>query len=221
MSEKQKQVDWPTCQLMLVIEPGAGARERLRAAFEVCQASAVLIRPKAGQKLGAGEVKPLVDLSQDQGAAAILMDDAELARTLRADGVHLAPDSQASPVTSQQIAAARAVLGADAIIGVEAGQSRHAAMEAGETGASYVAFGVDQRTDRQTRDDMVAWWAEIFEVPCVVLDVDTVAEASRGNADGADFVALTLPEDLDALGTLVGDVDCVLMLGGETAEGAR
>ena len=64
-------VDWPTCQLMLVIEPGPGARERLTAALQAADVQAVLIKPKPGDQLGAGEVKPLVDLAQEIGRAHV------------------------------------------------------------------------------------------------------------------------------------------------------
>ncbi len=39
--------------------------------------------------LEAGSAKPLIDMAQKADAAALLVGDAELARTLRADGVHL------------------------------------------------------------------------------------------------------------------------------------
>lgn len=211
MAEKHKNVEWPPCQLMLTIEPGAGARSRLEAALEAATVAAVLIRPKAGDRLGAGEVKPLVDLAQDQGAVAILHDDAQLAKTLRADGVHLPPGLPGGSDVRERIAAARSILGGSASIGADAGTSRHAAMEAGEAGAEYVAFGDAGGTDecRRRRDELIAWWAAIFEVPCVALDMHTVEDVERADVDGADFAALTLPnrsaEDITALVGSIGE----------------
>jgi thiamine-phosphate pyrophosphorylase len=215
MAKAKKQnpsdVDWPACQLMLVIEPGPGARERLKAAFEQATVSAILIRPKSGDQLGAGEVKPLVDLAQDQGAAAILFDNVELAKTLRADGVHLL----AGLSVREQVAAARAELGVDASIGVDAGASRHAAMEAGEAGAEYVAFGITQASAdaRAERDALIAWWGEIFEVPCVALDLQTADDVEAADHNGADFAGLIigLDQTLDAVMQLVGDADMRLL----------
>ena len=187
-------VDWPNCQLMLVIEPGPGARERLTAALQAADVQAVLIKPKPGDQLGAGEVKPLVDLAQDQGAAAILFEDADLAKTLRADGIHVAPGLS----VRERVTAARAVLGTDASIGVDAGTSRHYAMEAGEAGADYVAFGAaDGSTEARTqRDELIQWWAEIFEVPCVALDLADADAVERADHLGADFAALSLPAQM-------------------------
>ena len=211
MADKKKDVDWPPCQLMLTIEPGAGSRARLQAAFAAAEVTAVLIRPKPGDKLGAGEVKPLVDLVQDQGAVAILYGDALLAKTLRADGVHLPPGLD----VRERIAEARGVLGEAASIGSDAGTSRHAAMEAGEAGAEYVAFGDVDGTDesRARRDELVAWWASIFEVPCVALDVRSLEDVERADSDGADFVALTLPAgSIEDVAGLVGKISARLAL---------
>ncbi len=206
-------VDWPACQLMLVIEPGPGARERLQAALQQATVSAVLIRPKPGDQLGAGEVKPLVDLAQDQGAAAILFENVELTKTLRADGVHI----PAGLDVRTQVAAARAVLGPEASIGVDAGASRHAAMEAGEAGAEYVAFGITQMSEdaHAERDALIAWWGEIFEVPCVALDLQTADEVETADHDGADFAGLVirLDQSVDDVMQLVGDADMRLLRG--------
>ena len=59
-------------------------------------------------------------------------------------------------------------------------------MTAGEAGADYVGFSGVVRDD----DDgsIVAWWASLFEVPCVALDELPEAEARRLVLDGADFV---------------------------------
>ena len=208
---KAAEIDWPACQLMLVIEPGPGALERLRGAFEQGTVAAVLIRPKGGDELGAGEVKPLVDLAQDQGAAAILFDNAELAKILRADGVHV----PAGLSVREQVVAARAVLGDEASIGVDAGASRHAAMEAGEAGAEYVAFGAISNSDeaRTLRDELVAWWADIFEVPCVALDLVTVDDVVTAHRIGADFAGLIISAAVPVAGVmkLVGDADMALL----------
>ena len=219
MGAKDKDVDWPACQLMLVIEPGPGARERLRAALEAATVAAVLIRPKPGDQLGAGEVKPLVDLAQDQGAAAILFEDIDLVKVLRADGVHV----PAGLNVREHVEAARAVLGADASVGVDAGTSRHQAMEAGEAGAEYVAFGVVADTDegRAERDALVAWWADIFEIPCVALDLRTSDEVAAASRMGADFAGLSLDRSrsADEVAELVGAADMALMQADAGAEG--
>jgi thiamine-phosphate pyrophosphorylase len=66
----------------------------------------------------------------------------------------------------------------------------------------------------------VSWWSDIFEVPCVTLDVLSADEVAVAESDGADFVALTLPAgaSIDHVMKLVGDVDTVLNLGNSKGE---
>jgi thiamine-phosphate pyrophosphorylase len=182
------------CQLYVVIEAGDAAPERLAAAFGAADLASVLIVPPAGRPLDAAAARPLIEVAQRRGAAALVATDARLARSLGADGVHLG--SPADPGDAYQ--AARAILGPSGVIGVDPGISRHDAMTLAETGADYIAFGApahlkDRDKARTRRDELVAWWAEIFQVPCVAFDVETAQEADALAAAGVDFVAVTLP----------------------------
>jgi thiamine-phosphate pyrophosphorylase len=66
-------------------------------------------------------------------------------------------------------------------------------MTAGEMGADYVMFGEPQGGARTmslaSLAERVAWWAEIFETPCVAYAdrIDAVGALAEA---GADFVAL-------------------------------
>lgn len=157
--------------------------------------SAVLIMPPPGKDLDAG-IAPLVEAAQKRDVAVLLYADAHLTRTLRADGVHLPPSEQ--PMAA--FAEARDILGTRAMIGADAGFMRHDAMELGEAGAAYIAFGLLPGIDREDaaarREDLVSWWSEIFEVPCVAMNIDDPDEAAALAAAGADFVALKLPPDM-------------------------
>jgi thiamine-phosphate pyrophosphorylase len=104
-------------------------------------------------------------------------------------------------------------LGSGAVIGIDAGLSRHDAMTLAEAGADYIAFGApahlqDRDKARARRDDLVDWWAAIFEVACVALDVESPPEARQLAAAGADFIGVTLPAGLAAAPTraLVADM---------------
>ena len=182
------------CQLYVVIEAGDAAPERLAAAFGAADLASVLIVPPTGRPLDAAAARPLIEVAQRRGAAALVATDARLARSLGADGVHLG--SPADPGDAYQ--AARAILGPSGVIGVDPGISRHDAMTLAEAGADYIAFGApahlkDRDKARTRRDELVAWWAEIFQVPCVAFDVETAQEADALAAAGVDFVAVTLP----------------------------
>lgn len=199
-------------QIYLVAEVGPTLAERLTAALEAVPLATVLLLPPAGATLAAAEVKPLVEAIQAKGVAALLADDAALARTVRADGVHLSAglDVQA------RFEEAREILGTRYIVGVEVaaptvadGEAdvRHQAMTLGEAGAEYVAFseaaslapgenGTGGQSEAQPGDallDLIDWWSEIFEVPCVGFVASTPAEAVHLAEAGAEFVAVRLP----------------------------
>ena len=131
--------------------------------------SIACLRLPAQARLGA-----LVDLAQSRGVAVVLEGEPELARRLGADGVHLADGAG--------YAAARRTLGDQAIVGVHCGTSRHAAMEAGDAGADYVAFDPDL--------ELVAWWAELMVVPLVAEIGDDLDRAAAFAAAGAEFICL-------------------------------
>lgn len=186
------------CRLMLLVQSGARAGEQLAAALEAADIASVVIAADT-----ADAAKPLVAAAQKAGAAALLARDAQLARTLKADGVHLPVGA-----TEADYEEARNILGQRFIVGADAGRSRDAAMRLGEAGVEYIGFGIpefvgDTDSARARQLDLVQWWAEIFEVPCVALDVAAAPDAEALARAGADFIAVRLapgmtPEDVRA-----------------------
>jgi thiamine-phosphate pyrophosphorylase len=192
---------------MLLVQSGPHALEQLAAAFEVADIASVIIEADT-----ADQAKPLVAAAQKVGAAALLASDAKLARTLKADGVHLPVGA-----TEADYKEAREILGQRFIIGADAGRSRDAAMHLGEAGAEYIGFGIpefvgDMETARARRLDLIEWWAEIVEVPCVALDVETAPDAEALARAGADFVAVRLASQMtpDDVRTAVRDYAAAL-----------
>lgn len=180
-------------QLFLVVETGLSALDRLIAALAAAPVASVLIVAPAGQALEPALTEALVECAQSRGAAALLFEDAELAQRLAADGVHLPHGRDIEELYHS----ARRTVGPDAIVGVQAEASRHDAMTLAEAGADYVAFGIptgvhDSEAARERRLELVEWWAEIFDIPCVALDVETAEDAALLAQAGADFVGVRL-----------------------------
>lgn len=129
-------------------------------------------------------LRPIV---QAHGTAFILNDRPDLAAELGCDGVHVGQEDAS-------YALARAAL-PDGIVGVTCHDSRHLAMEAGEAGADYVAFGAFFPT--QTKEpktsagiELLEWWAHTMVVPVVAIGGITVTNAPALIAAGADFLAV-------------------------------
>jgi thiamine-phosphate pyrophosphorylase len=180
-------------RLYVVTEAGSAA-PAVAVVLETVDVAALLITPAAGAPLDTPAARPLVELAQAKGVAVLIEADAALARTLRADGVHL----PWSKDVMARYGEAREILGGRFIVGADAGRFRHDAMSLGEASADYVGFGIPRHVeDRDAasarRRELVAWWAEIFEVPCVAFDVDSLQDAAELAAAGADFVALRMP----------------------------
>ncbi|MFZ1988403.1 MAG: thiamine phosphate synthase [Alphaproteobacteria bacterium] len=131
----------------------------------------------------------LMPIVRAAGAAFLINDRADLAAKLGADGAHIGQDDMSYEE-------ARAFLGEDKILGVTAHNSRHLAMEAADKGADYVAFGAFFPTttkEAKTRADidLLRWWSEIFEIPCVAIGGITPENAAPLVEAGADFIAAT------------------------------
>ena len=130
-------------------------------------------------------LRPLV---QAAGVAFILNDRPDLAAELGCDGVHVGQDDAS-------YAQARAAL-PGGIVGVTCHDSRHLAMEAGEAGADYVAFGAffptaTKEPKTQADPDLLRWWAEMMTVPVVAIGGITVQNAPVLVEAGADFLAVS------------------------------
>jgi thiamine-phosphate pyrophosphorylase len=188
-------------ELYVTLEIAGGeakaATVALEAILKAGPVACLLIRPSRDSRLDAGVAKSLIAQAQKRGIATLVADDANLARMLKADGVHL---SWSKDIV-KQFSEAREILGAHATVGADAGRSRDDAMELGEAGADYVAFGIPPHVeDRATAEgrqlDLIAWWSEIFELPCVACDVASAEHARDLAGDGADFIVVTISSQM-------------------------
>jgi thiamine-phosphate pyrophosphorylase len=182
----------PACQLYLISPQRIDERfaTRLAAVLETGLVAAFQLRLK---DLSDEEVialgTPLRALCAAHDTAFIVNDSVAIAEALEADGVHLG-QGDGDPRE------ARRILGPEAQIGVTCHDSRHLAMEAGEAGADYVAFGAFYPTTtkevfHQADPALLGWWSTIFELPCVAIGGITADNAAPLIAAGADFVAVS------------------------------
>ena len=179
------------CRLYLISPQAVGGAfpDRLRAAVEDDVVAAFQLRVKdVAEHEIARLAEPLQRICADAGVAFIVNDSMSLAKRLGADGVHLGQQDG-------DIQEARALLGPKAQIGVTCHDSRHLAMEAGEAGADYVAFGAFYPTATKPslyRPDpsILSWWSALFEIPCVAISGISPENAAPLVKAGADFLAV-------------------------------
>jgi thiamine-phosphate pyrophosphorylase len=182
----------PSCQLYLLSPPSIGLdfADRLKAVAETVPIAAFQLRLKGLDDHAVARAGECVrQVCADLDIAFIVNDSIALAKRLGADGVHLG-QSDGDPIE------ARDILGRDAQIGVTCHNSRHLAMEAGDLGADYVAFGAFFQTDTKSVKDyadveLLSWWSSMFELPCVAIGGITAHNAQPLIAAGADFIAVS------------------------------
>jgi len=179
------------CQLYLISPQDVGGDfpGLLKEALKAGPVAAFQFRVKnLDQHEAARLAQPLQAICVEHDTAFIVNDDVALAKRLSADGVHLGQDDESLKI-------ARAELGDKVQVGITCHDSRHLAMEAGEGGANYVAFGAFFPTQtKETRHradvDVLEWWSAMMEIPCVAIGGITPDNCQPLIDAGADFLAV-------------------------------
>ena len=180
------------CQLYLIspLDVSGAFPQRLERAVTAGPVAAFQFRVKGvGQHEAARLAAPLQEVCRAHDIAFIVNDDIALAKRLKADGVHLGQQDG-------EIGEAREALGKDAQIGVTCHASRHLAMEAGDAGADYVAFGsffpsTTKASEHRPEVELLQWWQNLMEIPCVAIGGITPENCRPLVEAGADFLAVS------------------------------
>jgi thiamine-phosphate pyrophosphorylase len=168
------------------IDDASAFSPSLAAALTGNDIAAVLLRlSDADERTLINRAKALCPLAQEHGAALLIDGHADLVARAGADGAHL--------TGIPEFTAALERLKPERIAGTGGLITRHDAMVAAETGADYVMFGEPDRSGARPSfdaiEERVAWWAEVFEIPCVAFaaNADEISPLAKA---GADFIAL-------------------------------
>ena len=182
----------PPCQLYLIspLDVGGDFPDRLARVLDAGPVAAFQFRIKGHDQHEAARLaEPLQAICAERGVAFIVNDSPSLAKRLGADGVHLGQQDA-------DVREARELLGSDTQIGVTCHGSRHLAMDAGEAGADYVAFGAffptsTKQVEHHADPEILSWWQELFEIPCVAIGGITPDNCVPLVRAGADFLAVS------------------------------
>ena len=178
---------------LYVISPldvGGDFPVRLEAALGAGPVAAFQFRVKnLDQHEAARLAAPLQTICAAHNCAFIVNDSVALTKRIGADGVHLGQ-------SDGDVREAREILGREAQIGVTCHASRHLAMEAGDAGADYVAFGAffpstTKTSEHRPEPELLTWWQGLFEIPCVAIGGITPDNCGPLVSAGADFLAVS------------------------------
>lgn len=134
------------------------------------------------------EASAIAKLCRQHEALFLINDDPELALAVSADGVHLGQDDMT-------LAQARAILGAQAIIGISCYDSLALAQQAAAAGADYIAFGsvypsATKPTAVRAPLSLFSAAKQQVQLPLVAIGGISAANAGAVIAAGADAVAV-------------------------------
>lgn len=180
----------PAIYLISPLDVGGTFPDRLARALDAAETAAFQFRVKGLDEHEAARLAdPLQRICAEREVAFIVNDSIALAKRLGADGVHLGQDDG-------DVAEARQRLGREAQIGVTCHASRHLAMEAGEAGADYVAFGAffptaTKDVKHHAEPEILEWWQALMEIPCVAIGGITAQNCAPLVRAGADFLAVS------------------------------
>ena len=166
----------------------AALAPQLDAALAAGDVASLLIAPDAVSENDLQAIaETLVPIAQKHDVAALVLGNSRVMGRARADGIHIEGGETA-------LKEAVEALQPKSIVGAGNLRARHEAMEAGEAGADYIFFGLldlEEGDDAHRKTiDLGAWWAELFEPPCVLLSGRSMASVEACARTGADFVAV-------------------------------
>jgi thiamine-phosphate pyrophosphorylase len=176
------------CRIVLLAGPDTSPG-RIEAALEGGDvASVILFQEKADEAAFQALAEKIVPIAQQAGAAAIIAGDTRIAGRVRADGIHVeAGKAELADTTGR--------FQAKIMVGAGGAKSRDEALELGEQRPDYLffgRFGYDGKPEPHPRNlSLGQWWAEMIEIPCIVMagsDPESVATVA---ATGAEFVAVS------------------------------
>jgi thiamine-phosphate pyrophosphorylase len=180
------------CRIYLITPPKldpAAFVDQLAAALDAGDVAAVQLRLKdVDDDAWRRAIDMLRPVTQSRGVAFLLNDRADLVRETGCDGAHVGQEDMPAKE-------ARRVMGPDATLGVTCKGSRDLAMQAGEDGADYVAFGAffpsgTKAVTRFVEPEILRWWSEIMELPSCAIGGITAANCAPLVQAGTDFLAV-------------------------------
>ena len=180
------------CRIVLIAPPGGLAGDfdrRLADAFSGGDVASILLPAyDLDDQAFQAFAERVVPLAQDKGVAAVVAGDSRIAGRVRADGIHVeGRKAQLADVIDR--------MQDKMMVGAGGAKTRDDALELGEARPDYLffgRFGYDNTPAPHPRNlNLGRWWAEMIEIPCIVLAGSAIESVEPVAATGAEFVALS------------------------------
>ncbi|MDX8519070.1 thiamine phosphate synthase [Mesorhizobium dulcispinae] len=184
------------CRIVLIAPPLATA-EHICAAFDGGDIAS-LILPDNGIDDAAFQAfaEEIVPVAQAAGIAVIIAGDSRIAGRVHADGIHVEASRQELAETIER-------LSDKMMVGTGGARTRDDALDLGEERPDYMffgRFGYDNKPEPHPRNlSLGEWWAQMIQIPCIVMAGSELASVEAVAATGAEFVALSSAVFADGL----------------------
>ena len=180
------------CRIVLIAPAGETPEQfeaRLRQAIAGGDIASLIV-PAFGRDEAAFQAfaARIVPVAQNAGIAVVIADDTRIAGRVGADGIHLECGRE---YLEEAIERHQSKM----MVGVGGAKTRDDALELGEARPDYMffgRFGYDNKPEPHNRNLALGrWWAEVVEIPCIVMAGSDIASVEAVAATGAEFVALS------------------------------
>ncbi len=177
------------CRIVLIAPPGASAERVVAALGGGDVASLILPQYGTGEAAFQSFAEQVTPAAQAAGVAVIVAGDTRIAGRIHADGIHV---EEGKAELAETIGKFQDRI----MVGAGGAKSRDEALELGEERPDYMffgRFGYDTRPEPHNRNLALGqWWAEMIEIPCIVMGGTDISSVEAVAATGAEFVALSV-----------------------------
>ncbi|WP_054313872.1 thiamine phosphate synthase [Mesorhizobium sp. 1M-11] len=176
------------CRIVLIPPAGTPAERVVAALAGGDIASLILPQGDRDEASFQAYAEKIVPAAQAAGIAVVIAGDSRIAGRVKADGLHV-------EAGKANLAEAVERLQDRMMVGVGGAKTRDDALELGEERPDYIffgRFGYDSKPEPHPRNlSLGQWWAEMIEIPCIVMAGSDVTSVGAVAATGAEFVALS------------------------------
>ena len=176
------------CRIVLIALPELEAARIVSALAGGDVASLILPQWEMDDDVFQLHAEKIVQAAQEQGVAVMIAGEPRIAARCRADGVHFEGPRQA---LAELVAKHQGKL----MVGAGGATTRDEALELGEAQPDYLffgRFGYDAKPEPHPRNlKLGQWWAEMVQIPGIVLAGSDLASVGQVAATGAEFAALS------------------------------